>query len=100
MAHRLTFRVQPEELVRDATGVEDEALVISEEATDLHDQFVTEGKVTGAAQSDENEEDGSYTQTITFTDSATCDEYLAAMAGINETVKSGASRSEHTREDV
>ena len=32
MAHRLTFRVQPEELVRDATGVEDEALVISEGA--------------------------------------------------------------------
>jgi hypothetical protein len=100
MAHKYTFKVTPSAIVRDETGVADEELVITAEATAIHDRFVTEGKVTGGSQSEENEEDGSYLQSIIFTDSATCDQYLTEMAGIGEVEKSGGSRSEHTREDV
>tara|TARA_B100000768_G_scaffold181652_1_gene205570 strand:+ start:1315 stop:1617 length:303 start_codon:yes stop_codon:yes gene_type:complete len=100
MAHKYTFKVSPNALVRDESGVADEDQNLTPEAIAIHDQFVSEGKVTGQAQSEEKEEDGSYVQSITFLDSATCDEYLAAMAGIGEVEKSGGSRSEHSREDV
>jgi|TARA_R110002074_G_scaffold197890_5_gene365356 hypothetical protein len=99
MAHKYTFTVTPTDLVRDESGVADPMKVITDEATTLHDQFVAEGKITTNTSGDEDE-NGAYVQSIIFTDSATCDEYLAAMAGIGEVEKSGNSRSNHSREDV
>jgi hypothetical protein len=98
MAHKMTVKVSPA-LLDSATGLGEDK-VLSEEAAAIHEQFVAEGKITSQQQSNENTEDGSYTLTTIFVDSATADEFLAAMANINEYDKSGSSRSEHTREDI
>jgi hypothetical protein len=99
MAHKYTFTVTTTDLVRDETGITDPMKVISDEAETLTEQFVAEGKLLSVEPTDEDE-NGAYVQSLTFTDSATCDEYLAAMAGIGEVEKSGSSRSNHTRADV
>jgi len=98
MAHKMTVKVSPA-LLDDAAGLGEDK-VLSDEASAIHERFVAEGKITSQQQSNENTEDGSYTLTTIFVDSATADQFLAEMASIGEYDKSGSSRSEHTREDI
>jgi hypothetical protein len=104
MAHKMTIKVSPELVERTEDGVVDTEKVISDEAQAINDQFYADGKITAASFDDEVDgedyPDGIYIQSITFKDSATCDEYLAAMAAIGEHERSGPSRSEFVREDV
>ncbi len=100
MAHKMTIKVSPELLERNADGVEDPMMVLTNEAMAINDTFVAEGKMTEVTESDPDINDGSYILTTIFVDSAACDEYLAAMAAIGEHEKSGSSRSEFSREDI
>ncbi len=99
MAHVLTTTVNPE-LIADAhdAGTVDTDAIISDEAIVIHERFVSEGKIVDVTETDNG--DGTYQSVIKFIDSAACDQYLAAMASINEFETSGASRSNQTRAEA
>ena len=103
MAHTLTHKVSTELVDRSSGKIGDDN-IISPETQAIHEAYVAESKITSVDISDMvNAEDGepdTFTQTITFADSATCDAYLAEMAAIDEVSTSGASRSEQVRADV
>lgn len=98
MPHRYTFKVNPDAIDRTAPGALEDDRVVSDAARQIHESFKASGKLTD--ESEAPNDDGTYTTTFIFTDSATCDEYLAEMAKIDEMTTSGASRSEHLREDI
>lgn len=98
MPHKYTFTVDPDALDRDVDGSLPDEQVVSDEARTIHESFKSSGKLT--EETEEPNADGTYKTTFIFTDSAACDEYLAEMAKIDEVTTSGASRSNHLREDV
>jgi len=103
MAHTLTHKISTELVDRTSGKIASDA-IISAEAVTIHQAYVADDRITGVQVLDlVNAEDGepdTFTQVIMFSDSATCDAYLAEMAAIDEVETSGASRSEQVRADV
>lgn len=98
MPHRYTFKVTPDAIDRTAPGALEDDRVVSDAARQIHESFKAAGKLTD--ESETMNDDGTYIASFIFTDSATCDEYLAEMAAIDEVTTSGASRTDHSREDI